>query len=191
MTAGEINEAYALSLVRDDWENGNAIFIWSAMECGSYEIIILGLESPWSLWKSTRTRRKCGNNCYGNRKWVNSVNLQCGFLWEQFGAVSVVPPLQPPRNAVLWKHLTLLPHDRYRLLQLCSAAWRHKNKRGLKLPLEMLPLRNCNVFVSGARRPRRHSDMRLHEVHPKARKRTHSEPPNIKKCAPPAPRMVP
>lgn len=78
-----------------------------------------------------------------------------------------------------------------RLKGLCNEkAWNrleaYESQQGRGVSVE-----TTAMVIERARRPRRHSDMRLHEVHPKARKRTHSEPPNIKKCAPPAPRMVP
>uniref|UniRef100_A0A1I7WZD0 ULP_PROTEASE domain-containing protein n=1 Tax=Heterorhabditis bacteriophora TaxID=37862 RepID=A0A1I7WZD0_HETBA len=44
------------------------------------------------------------------------------------------------------------------------------------------------AVIDRARRPRRHSENRGSEQHPRLRKRIHSEPPDPKNCAPPAPR---
>ncbi|KAE9415273.1 hypothetical protein Angca_008433 [Angiostrongylus cantonensis] len=78
-----------------------------------------------------------------------------------------------------------------RLKSLCDPqAWQrleaYERQQGRGVSIE-----TTGAIIDRARRPRRHSEMHLHERHPRTRKWTHSEPPNIKKCAPPAPRMVP
>ncbi|XGW11799.1 hypothetical protein V3C99_012901 [Haemonchus contortus] len=128
--------------------------------------------------------------------------VDCGLYLLQFAeAFLTKPPLgKMLRQGARWKewypwfdHSMYFMRDKIsrRLQGLCNkkawqrlVAYEHQQGRGVNVETSA-------VAIEKARRPRRHSETRLHEPHPRARKRTHSEPPNIKKCAPPAPRMVP
>ncbi|KAL6734154.1 hypothetical protein Aduo_004725 [Ancylostoma duodenale] len=128
--------------------------------------------------------------------------VDCGLYLLQFAEAFLMKPPTGKmlKQGVRWKdwypwfdHSMFFMREKIsrRLKGLCSAkawqrleAYEHQQGRGVSVE-------TATLIIDRARRPRRHSETRLHEPHPKARKRTHSEPPNIKKCAPPAPRMVP
>ncbi|VDL69766.1 unnamed protein product [Nippostrongylus brasiliensis] len=128
--------------------------------------------------------------------------VDCGLYLLQFAeAFLTKPPTgRMLKHGVRWKEwYPWFDHSMYfmrekickRLKGLCKPkAWSrleaYESQQGRGVSVE-----TSAVMIEKARRPRRHSETRLHEPHPKSRKRTHSEPPNIKKCAPPAPRMVP
>lgn len=128
--------------------------------------------------------------------------VDCGLYLLQFAEAFLT---KPPNEKMLhqgfrWnKMYPWFDHSIYfmrekiirRIKGLCDLqAWQrleaYERQQGRGISIE-----TASVIIDRARRPRRHSDVRLHELHPRARKRTHSEPPNLKKCAPPAPRVVP
>ncbi|KAJ1363759.1 hypothetical protein KIN20_023691 [Parelaphostrongylus tenuis] len=128
--------------------------------------------------------------------------VDCGLYLLQFAeAFLTKPPTDEMlRQGIRWNELyPWFDHSMYfmrekivmRIKGLCNAqAWRrleaYERQQGRGVSIE-----TASVIIDRARRPRRHSETRLHERHPRASKRTHSEPPNLRKCAPPAPRMVP